>query len=349
MRGIGLDFAGGATVEAAVHEYTAMYRLADEWFSVLESRLKFAGQIEDGKGIPREETLQYLEEVYGASQFKSPAQRKWFFATHNDGKPSGKEDKGKGDRWQEIMQASRDAVKGQPQMTGNELISAVNGIVEPDLTDAEEERVHNLVSPEREKKLVGPPEKTPREERTPEIEELIEQEWVRIQEEREREKEKKESRPPPKGPQNRPPSSPGKGMVTPFPAPGIPHRGAADKDGYLSKKDFFCKKYCDMADAAHWRAFVQAVTLVRSGQDDPRIKEIIGDEYPNVDIDLVLKAAKDFVKRGAKDPYIGGGTLAIRLVKQGSSNKFISTIYQNMQRGGVDQGYLEGFRACFQR
>lgn len=361
MKGLILDFTGGATVEAAVYEYMTLRGLDDKQLSSLESRSTLAELIESGKGIPKEETLHYLAEVYGAPPFKSPAQRRWFFATHPEGtpggkedkgkgEPGGKEDKGKGDRWPEIMQAARDAVKSQPEMTGDELISAVNGAVEPDLTDAEEERVHELVSPERTKKLVGPPERTPREERTPEIEELIEQEWARIQEERKEEKEKKlEQQPPkepPKGPQNRPKSSPGKGMIPPFLAPGIPHRGAKDKDSYLSKKDFFCKKYCDMADAAHWRAFVQAVTLIRSGHDEC-VKEIIEGEYPGVDVDMVLKAAKDFLQKGSKDPYIDGGTLAVRLVKQGSSSEFISTVYQNLQRGGVGQEYLGGFRACF--
>lgn len=348
MRGMILDFAGGATVEAAVYEYMALRKLDDEWFSLPGSHCELAGLIESGKGIPQEETLQYLAEVYGAPQFKSPAQRRWFFATHPEGEPGGAKEKSKGDRWPEIMQAARDSVKGQPEMTGDELIIAVNGVVEPDLSDSEEDRVRELVSPERAKKLVGPPERTPREERTPEIEELIEHEWARIQQEMKEQKEKKEERQqPPKGPQNRPKSSPGKGMVPPFLAPGIPHRGAADKDGYLSKKDFFCKKYCDMADAAHWRAFVQAVTLVRGGHDDSCVKEIIEGEYPRVNIDMVLKAAKDFIKRGSGDPYISGGTLAMRLVKQGSAIKFISNVYHNLQRGGVGQEYLEGFRACF--
>lgn len=357
MKGMILDFTGGATVEAAVYEYMTLHKLSDERLSLPGSQRKLAELIESGKGIPREETLQYLVEVYGAPQFKSPAQRRWFFATHPEGTPGGKEDKGKepggakekgkGDRWSEIMQAARDSVKSQPKMTGDELIIAINGAVEPDLTESEENRVRELVSPERTKKLVGPPERTPREERTPEIEELIGQEWARIQEERKVEKEKKEERQAPeKGPQNRPKSSPGKGMVPPFVQPGIPHRGA-EKEGYLSQKDFFCKKYCDIADAVHWRAFVQAVTLVRSGIEDSCIKETIENEYPRVDVDMVLKAAKDFIKQGEKDPYISGGTLAMRLIRQGSSNKFISTVYQNLRRGGIGQEYLKGFRACF--
>jgi len=350
MRGLILDFAGGATVEAAVHEYMALHELDDVWFSLPGSHRKLAGLIELGKGIPLEETLQYLAEVYGAPQFKSPAQRRWFFATHPEGEPGGKEEKGKGkgDRWPEIMQAARGAVKDQPTMTGDELIIVINGVVEPDLTESEADRVRELVSPARTKRLVGPPERTPREERTPEIEELIDREWSRIQEERREEKEKKKERPQPqKGPQNRPKSSPGKGMIPPFLAPGIPYRGAADKDKYLSKKDFFCKKYCDMADAAHWRAFVQAVPLLRGGHEDSCIREILEAEYPGVDIDMVLKAAKDFVKSGSKDPYISGGTLAMRFIKQGSSRGWISSVYRNLQRGGVGSEYLKGFRTCF--
>ena len=92
MRGLILDFAGEATVEAAVHEYMALHELDDVWFSLPGSHRNLAGLIELGKGIPLEETLQYLAEVYGAPQFKSPAQRRWFFATHPEGEPGGKEE-----------------------------------------------------------------------------------------------------------------------------------------------------------------------------------------------------------------------------------------------------------------
>jgi hypothetical protein len=302
--------------------------------------------LESGKGIPKEETLKYLAETYGASPFKSPAQRRWFFATQPQKDKAPGKGKGSGDRWKEVMQAARDAVKGQPQMTGVELILAINGIVDPDLTESEEGRVRELVSPERGKKLVSPPEKTPGEERTPEIMELIEQEWSRIQEESQTGKEKKRERTPEKGPQNRPPYSPGKNMVPPFGPVSMQHVGAG-KQSYLSKKDFFCKKYCDIADAAHWRAFIQTVVLVRGGEEDSGIKETIESEYPNVDVDMVLKAAKDFIKGGARDPYIGGGTLAMRLLRQGSATKFVASTYQNLRKGGVDQGYLDGFRSCF--
>lgn len=348
MRGMLLDFAGEATIEAAATEYVLTHRPGGDWVLYVEARDQLAQLIEAGKGIPRESTLEYLTQVYGAPQFKSPAQRRWFFATHPETAPKKPAGEGKptGDRWQEIIQAARNAVRVQPEITGTELISAINGSIEPDLTGQEETRVQELVSPERQKQLVAPPERVPKEERTPEIVELIEQEWSRIEKERGEAKERKKEMEPAKGPGRKPQRSPGKEMVPPFVQPGIPYRGAAKK-GYMSARDYFYCQYSDIADASHWRAFLQATTLIRSEAEDKEIRCTLESEYPDVEVEEVLKAAKGFVKKGFKDPYVEGRALALRFIRQGSSSEFITSVYRNMERGKVNPLYLSGFRGGF--
>jgi len=348
MRGMLLDFAGEATIEAAVTEYVLTHGPRGDWAFYIDARDQLAQLIEAGKGIPRESTLEYLTQVYGVPQFKSPAQRRWFFATHPGEAPKKPAGEGKptGERWREIMQAARNAVRVQPEITGAELISAINGSIDPDLTEPEEKRVQDLVSPERRKRLVAPPERVPKEERTPEIVELIEQEWSRIEREREKTKEKKEEMEPAKGPGRRPQRSPGKGMVPPFIQPGIPYVGAA-REGYMSARDYFYCQHSDIADADHWRAFLQATTLIRSEVEDKDIRCTIESEYPEVDPDEVLKAAKGFVKKGFRDPYVEGRALSLRFIRQGSSNEFITSVYRNMERGNVNPLYLSGFRSSF--
>jgi len=346
MKGMFLNFAGEATIEAAVTEYVLTHKPEGSWVLYEEARNQLAQLIEAGKGIQSESTLEYLTQIYGAPQFKSPAQRRWFFATHPGAAPGKPAEEGKptGDRWPEIMQAARDAVRVQPEITGEELISAINSAIEPDLTEAEGGRVRELVSPERRKRLVAPPERVPKEERTPEIVELIEQEWSRIEKEREKTKERKEEMEPAKGPGRKPQRSPGKGMVPPFVQPGIPYVGAA-KAGHMSARDYFYCQHSDIADADHWRAFLQATTLIRSEVKDKEIRCTIESEYPEVDSDEVLKAAKGFVKKGFKDPYVEGRALATRFIRQGSSSEFIASVYHTMERGKVNPLYLSGFRS----
>ena len=302
MKGMILVFGSESTVKAAAEEYSSEFDSG--WHECADEFQRMAELISASKGIPKDETYAFLTRLYGAPQFRSPAQRRWWFATHPRGELEEPESKGSSskDRWADIMGAARSSLRGQPHLTGDELTTIINTIVEPDLTESEAERVRRLVSPERKQRLVAPPEKIPLELRTPETEELIERERPRIEEEREREKERRKER-------SRPPVKVKKPTgvdlaIPPLAQPGIPAMGAA-KRGYANGRDFFLCHFPD-ASADQWRAFAQAMVLMRSGVDIKDVSKVLSDEYPEVCADEILKAAKDFVKSGRYDPYIRG-------------------------------------------
>ena len=337
MRGMFLDFASDASIGVAVAEYVSLYEPEGDWVKYADAHESVATLIESGKGIPREATLTYLTRVYGAPAFISPSQRRWFFATHPEYRREPKKGKPAGERWRDIMEAARTALQFNPNMTGDELVVAINNAVEPELSEPEEGRVEKLVGPERMHRLVAPPEEIPVEERTPEVKELIEREWERIQEEREKEKEEEKA-----VPKKAPKPTSTKGMVPAFIQPGIPHMG---RKYYRDKTEYFESEFPEIADGDHWRAFLEAVALVRGGTGESEVKSTISETYPEVDTKAVLEAVGRFIKEGAKNAYVDGRMLSEKLVREGSTSEFLAATYSDLQWAGVNSEFLYGFRA----
>ena len=267
--------------------------------------------------------------------FSSPSQRKFYFANQESSDGAG--EKKKEDRWSTIIEAAKDAIRTQSEITGEELIGAVNNALDVTLTPSEEERIRKLVSPERNKRVVSLPEDVSKEEKTPEILELIDQEWARIQEEKRKEKEKKQEQPLPK--RSTPPQ---KGLIPPFIQPGIPGRGANYMD--KSQKEYFIEEFPEIADADHWRAFQETLQLVRSGIEDSIVKDTIAEEYPEVDQDEILKAAKGFMKKGEKDPYVDGRLYVESMIREDDSNESLVAKYVNLSWQELPKFYLKGFK-----
>ena len=117
------------------------------------------------------------------ADFKSPRSRKWYFATQNPNEPGAPAGE-KPNRWSDIIEAAREATRVQPGITSEELVGAVNNNLDVTLTPSEEDRVRKLVETGREKSFVGAPEHVPKKEMTPEITEILEQEWARIEEDK---------------------------------------------------------------------------------------------------------------------------------------------------------------------
>jgi len=325
MKGMMLNFASTATIVEAMDEYALSWQLEDDWVTFEDVRDHMADMIELAKGIPKEAVKEYLTRVYGAPQFKSPAQRRWYFATQKD-RGTARPAEPKGARWKKIMEQAKEYLKNMPKATGEELVGAID--IDPSLTSSEEKRVRELVSPERRKKLVKPPKAVPKEEVTPETEELKRELWPEEQEEKER-------RPPRKRP------SPGPSNISPLAQPGMPYVGASK---YVPQKQYFLSKCPDIADGDHWRAFQQAVTLTRSGVEDGEVKEIIGEEYPEVTPEEILKAAKGYIREGSKDPYVDGRLQAQVLMRRGSSPQALAVEYSEMQWREFDPRFIKGFR-----
>jgi len=348
MNGLFLDFDDKASIAEAVEEYASLCSLEEEWHKEDTNRQALAQLLEEGKGISKGATLDYLKSAYGAPGFRSPSSRRWYFATHpQPGKGTDKA-RGTSDRWASIIEAARDAVRVQPNMTGEELIVAVGNSVDPPLTPSEEERVTNLVMPGREKRLVEAPEKTPKEERTPETLELIEAEWSRIQQERKEKEEKaKPSKPIPVEHVKVPKETLTEVKiddVPPFIQPGMPYLNAS-KTAAKSQREYVIDKCPELAGADYWRAFQQAVQMLRSGLADSDIKEVVENEYPCIEPDIVMKASKGYMKLGSKDSYVDGRLCAQKLVKEAKDMKAITATYMDLIWQGADRGFLKGFQA----
>lgn len=265
--------------------------------------------------------------------FTSPRSRKWYFATHKPTAPGTTMEK-RPNRWGDIIAAARDATRVQPGITGEELIGAVNNSLNVTLTPSEEDRVRKLVETGRQKSFVGPPERVPKEEKTPEISEIIEQEWARLQEEKEKEMEKQKEKA--KAP---------KSVNLSVPALGQPGMYMTGSSKMRSQESYLLDKYPCMSDADHWRAFQQAVQLVRSWVEDADIKDEITEEYPEVDALEILKAAKGFVKEGSKDPYVNGREYAEQLTGGKVDKAAVVATYADMVWQQGNSLYLKGFKA----
>lgn len=339
MRGMFLEFEDthSSVIAHALEELTIQQQLEDDWIDFEEVRERVAEILSDTRGIPTAYVLAHLEQVCGAPAFKSPAQRKWYFATQQRGDAEGGPVESKGHRWQDVLQQAKDAIALQPEITGPELAGMID--VSPPLTPKEEERVQKLVSPERLKRLVKSPRAVPIEERTPETEELVTEEWPDIQREKEEKKEKELLRS--KRKRNKPMQTKlGPSQIPPFSPPGMPYVGASKG----TQKQYFLDKCPKIADGDNWRAFQHAVRLSRSGVDDGDVKVTLCDEYPEVDPQEILQAAKGYIKEGSKDPYVHGRTQVQELVREGSVVPALAAEYSNLQWQDVDPRFLQGFR-----
>ncbi len=339
MRGLLLSFAGSVNIAEAVAEYEIAHQPPNGWRLNEAARNQVARSIEIGKGIPSETTLEYLTEAYGNVIVHADGLdlEKDPFDVKEPKEPKPKKQK-KEDRWPEITDKAKDLVRNQPKMLGDELASALSGDLDEDLSQIEKEKVEKLVAPDRGKKLVGPVERIPKDERTPEIDELIDQEWSRIQEDQEKEKEKKLERTDPEKAlyPKKPRRTPGSGMV-----PSIGPQAA--KKSYADPESFLCEEYSELADGDGFRAFLEALALLRGGNEDCCIKDTIGAEYAGIDADTVLSAAKAFIKGGKSDPYINGGTLARKLVKQVATQERVKTVLSHLIMAQMDESYINGF------
>lgn len=267
------------------------------------------------------------------ADFKSPRSRKWYFATQNPNEPGAPVGE-KHNRWGDIIEAARDATRVQPGITGEELIGAVNNNLDVTLTPSEEDRVRKLVETGRQQSFVGAPEHVPKKERTPEILEILEQEWSRIEEEKKIKKERAKEKAKPA------PTS----VDLNVPAVGAPGMYMFGGKNMKDSKKYFLDEYPCIADADHWRAFQQAVQLLRSYVEDSDVKEEIAEEYPEVDVEEILKAAKGFAKEGSKDPYVIGREAAEQLASEAINKPVIVARYADMVWKQVNPIYLKGFK-----
>jgi hypothetical protein len=266
--------------------------------------------------------------------FSSPNQRKWYFSQQN--KPATGTNPQKSDRWSEIVAAAREAIKSQPKTSPDELIVAVSNSIDTPLTPSEEERVRKLINPEKQNKTILP-EQFPVSERTPEIYELLEQEWGKIQDKkRDKKEEEVEKQLPNKSIPLNKLDNMGTSVdlgVAPFAQPGLYMMG--------SKKIDFLEKYPELEEADYFRAFQQAAQLLRSDVEDAHVKEIIEEEYPVIDVDIVMKAAKGFLKEGSKDPYVLGREYGRELKEE--DKETLASVYADMIWKEVPMDFLEGF------
>jgi hypothetical protein len=266
--------------------------------------------------------------------FSSPSQRKWYFSQQN--KPATGTNTPKPDRWSEIVAAAREAIKSQPKTSPDELIVAVSNSIDTPLTPSEEERVRKLINPEKQNKTILP-EQFPVSERTPEIYELLEQEWGKIQDKkRDKKEEEVEKQLPNKSIPLNKLDNMGTSVdlgVAPFAQPGLYMMG--------SKKIDFLEKYPELEEADYFRAFQQAAQLLRSDVEDAHVKEIIEEEYPVIDVDIVMKAAKGFLKEGSKDPYVLGREYGRELKEE--DKETLASVYADMIWKEVPMDFLEGF------
>lgn len=337
MRGMFLEFADSTVIAHALEEFTLQQQLKDDWIDFEEVREHVAVIISNTKGIPKEYVLAHLDQVCGAPSFKSPAQRKWFFANQQRGSEEGGPVESKGHRWQDVLQQAKDAVASQPEITGPELSGVID--VSPPLTPKEEERVQKLVSPERTKKLVKSPRAIPIEKRTPKTEELITEEWPAIQKEKEEKQERELLRAKPK--RDKPTQTKlGPSRIAPFSPPGTPYLSASKG----TQKQYFLDKCPEIADGDNWRAFQQAIQLSRSGVDDGDVKVTLCNEYPEVDPQEILQAAKGYIKEGSKDPYVHGRIHIQELLRKGSVVSALAAEYSDLQWQDANSRFLKGFQ-----
>ena len=320
MKGMLLDFAGSSNIEEAVTEYEILHSLTAKWHSKASARTAMARLVEVGKGIPAELTLDYLTDKHGAAPWSLEKLEK----EPKEPKLSKEPKEPKEDRWPEIREKAKDLVKSQPDMVGDELTNALDSSMDTDLSELETDRAKELVSPERRKKLVGPPERTPKDERTPETSEIIDQKWPEIQEKRILEKEKKKERTPP-----------GKALFGP----------QAVKKSYADPQSFLAEEYPELAGGDGFRAFLEAAALLRSGCDDRCVADTVDAEYAGIDANTVLSAAKAFIKGGKSDPYINGGILARKLVKQAATKERVKTVLSHLLAAQMNEHYIDGFHA----
>ena len=276
--------------------------------------------------------------ILAKSGFSSPSQRKWYFSQQN--KPATGTNPQKPDRWSEIVAAAREAIKSQPKTTPDELIVAVSNSIDTPLTPSEEERVRKLINPEKQDKTISP-EQYPVSERTPEIYELLEQEWSKIQEKKQDKKQEEvEKQLPNKSIPLNKLDNMGTSVdlgVAPFAQPGLYMMG--------SKKIDFLEKYPELEEADYFRAFQQAFQLLRSDVEDSHVKEIIEEEYPVIDVDIVMKAAKGFLKEGSR--YVEGREYGYELKEEDKES--LATIYADMVWKEVPMDFLQGFADTFSK
>jgi len=100
------------------------------------------------------------------------------------------------------------------------------------------------------------------------------------------------------------------------------------------------QKYPELRGADYWRAFQQALQLLRSNVDEDRILEVIESEYPTVDNSLVMKAAKSFLREGSM--YIEG-RLYGETFKDDTIPK-IAAIYSDLIWQGASEEFVFGFK-----
>ena len=278
-----------------------------------------------------------FKEVEGSPGFVSPQQRRWYFGQQSPS--SGEPKTNTGNRWSDIIAAARESTRVQPSIQPEELVVAINNSVDPPLTPSEEERVRKLINPEREKRLVELPEKTPKSERTPEILELIESEWARIQQQRKEQEEKKvpSKAVPIEKVKDKTTTEMGTGTDLTIPAFGQP--GLYMTGSHISQKNYIHEQYPEIEDSDYWRAFQQTVQLLRSGVEFSRVKEVIDEEYPTVNVDTILKAAKGFLKKGSKDSYVDGRVYA----EQFTDPTEAAAAYADLLWQEADNAFLKGF------
>jgi len=263
-----------------------------------------------------------------SAKFTSPSQRRWFFATHPEKvvKPSKPK---KENRWPEIAELVRTFILENRDITPSELVNAVGNSVDPKLTKEEENRIHSLVSPEKARVYVAPVEEVPIRERTPEIEEILEKEKTRIDEEKEREREEMEE---------------SKLRIPRVKPPGIVpiKKIQSAKNHDRTEKEYFKEEHPELCDADHCRAFQQSVILLRSTWSPKEVKEEITETYPEVDVTKIVSAAEGFLKTGAKDAYVCGRLEAHNSVSL--SDKELLVKLAELEWKSFDKRYLKGFR-----
>ena len=273
--------------------------------------------------------------ITAAPGFKSPGQRRWYFA--NQGQETGTSKPKTGNRWSDIIATAREATKLQPHITPEELVVAVSNTVDPPLTPSEEERIRKLVSPERSKRLVELPEKTEKDERTPETLELIESEWARIQQQN---KEQEEKKLPNKAVPIEKVKNTQAGTSVDLSLPAFGQPGLYMTGSHISQDKYIHEQFPEIENADYWRAFQQAVQLLISQVEPSRVKEVIDEEYPTVEVDTVLKAAKGFLKKGSKDLFVEGRLYA----EQFTDPISVAAAYADLTWQEADEAFLRGFR-----
>jgi hypothetical protein len=75
------------------------------------------------------------------------------------------------------------------------------------------------------------------------------------------------------------------------------------------------------------------------------VKEIIEEEYPVIDVDIVMKAAKGFLKEGSR--YVEGREYGYELKEEDKES--LAAIYADMVWKEVPMDFLQGFADTFSK